>query len=205
MKHRKKKKEQKTKVAKKPSKTAATPNADVLLPVGARAARAALGADVLHGDAWFSGMLRETKTAASWVAASRVFDDEETVRVLLKKLRSPGGFECKVVVDERAHRDNVSRYRRPRLRALRAAGAEVYLAGGSNQSATRRFGRSARGPCMHAKAVVIDSRVAYAGYANCTQQARVNRELMLRLVGPPVTDVLSGVSSAIANATCGDL
>jgi len=58
---------------------------------------------------------------------------------------------------------------------------------------------------MHLKAVVIDSRVAYAGSANCTRQARCNREVMLRLVGPPVTKVLAEISAAIASTPGGEL
>lgn len=158
--------------------------------------------DILRGEAWFTAMLADTKQAQSFVAASYVFDDEETQKMLLERLRSPRPFECHLIVDAAAHREARSRGQRSCLKALKEAGAKVYFGKGSNDDAARRlFGRKAYGGQMHLKAVVIDSRVAYVGSANCTRQARCNSELMCRLTGPPVTQVLTEVSAAIANAT----
>ena len=175
---------------------------DPVLPVAAAAAsRRALAVDVLPGSTWFDAMLADTRRAASWVGASYMFDDPETKNVLLDRLRSPTPFECTLVVDARAHRENPPREQRRFLRALQAAGATIVLGTGSQQAARRLFGPRSFGGQMHTKAIVIDSRVAYAGGANCTRQSRCNRELMFRMVGPPVTDILSEISAAVANAT----
>ena len=57
----------------------------------------------------------------------------------------------------------------------------------------RRYGR------FHKEAVVVDSRVAYVGGANFTDQAvNYNGELVVRLVGPPVAETLTELEQCLA-------
>ena len=66
-------------------------------------------------------------------------------------------------------------HQRPRLLELQKLGGEVYLCSGDG-----RFGS------LHAKALVMDSRIAYSGSANYTFKSQSNIEVVVRLVGPQV-------------------
>ena len=65
------------------------------------------------------------------------------------------------------------------LRNLRRAGAEVVLCRGTVATGA-----------MHGKAIVVDRRTAFMGSANLTQKSERNGELLWRMRGPPVMDVL---------------
>jgi phosphatidylserine/phosphatidylglycerophosphate/cardiolipin synthase-like enzyme len=65
----------------------------------------------------------------------------------------------------------------------------VYLC----QGCGGRYGR------FHKKAVVVDSRIAYVGGANLTDQAvNYNGELVVRLLGPPVAETLTELEQCLS-------
>jgi hypothetical protein len=71
------------------------------------------------------------------------------------------------------------------------------LAKGRDHDARRHFGPNAKGGSMRVKAVAIDGRVVYSGSANGTLQARCKFELVYRIVGPPVVDVVAQITAAM--------
>ena len=73
---------------------------------------------------------------------------------------------------------------------MRDAGAEVYLCTGTSGTGV-----------FHTKAIVIDAKAAFVGGSNVTYACRHNRDLMLRLAGPPVSQILAGLEEAKANAS----
>ena len=70
-----------------------------------------------------------------------------------------------------------------RVRSLHKAGAKVYLCSESGQHGS-----------YHCKALVIDRRVLLAGSANLTNKSRSNRELVFRITGLPVVEVLQDLA-----------
>jgi len=156
---------------------------------------------VLPGSSWFARMLDDARRARTWKAMAFAFDDPQVKGLLLERLRSPGRFECTIVVDARAHKSRATRGQLACLRELQAAGAKVYLASGDDTVARQLFGPSCFGGQLHGKAVVVDDRIAFVGSANLTRQARCNREVMCRLVGAPVLDVLAEIVAATAAAS----
>ena len=156
--------------------------------------------EVLPGSLWLERMVSDTRRARTWKAVSFAFDDLEVKRALLERLRSPSEFECTIVVDERAHKARTTRGQLACLRELQAAGAKVLLAGGNNALAKQLFGRNCFGGQMHQKAVLVDDEIAFVGSANLTRQSRCNRELMCRIVGSSVPDILAEISATIAAA-----
>ena len=86
------------------------------------------------------------------------------------------------------------------MQQLQRAGAKVYLARGDDQAAKKLFGPGACGGFMHQKAIVLDREVAYVGSANCTRQARCNRELITRISGLPAVAIAEAVEATIAGS-----
>ena len=155
----------------------AAPN-DVVRPVG--------GQSHLVCQMFFESVWREASTLGELAGASSVIlasycNDEPVVQeCLLKKLRGRAPFQCEILVDK-AVCDALSCYRQvPRLRALRDAGAAVYLCKGEAAPGT-----------FHVKALVLDGRVLYCGSANITRAARINKEVSHRVVGPSVLDMMN--------------
>ena len=187
---------------KKSAKTtrAAAKTVAPVLPV-ARCVPAALRLEVLQGEAWFASMHRETRSARSWWCASYVFDDPATKSLLLQRLRGGVPFDCRIVVDKDVYLSKSSRGQAACLRELQAAGAKVFLAHGRVDAARRVFGPTAKAGSVHVKAVAIDGQVVYSGGANCTRQARCNRELVYRIVGPPVADIVAEITATMTAGT----
>lgn len=128
-----------------------------------------------------------------WTLQEKVLCD-----ALLTRLRDQRPFTCEVVVDDGACRTSGSQHQRARLRKLQEAGASVCVAAGL--SGVPVFGRRGHPGIMHAKAVVIDSSVAFCGSANLTMASRCNREICFRIVGPPVAQIMAALGAARAAA-----
>ena len=168
----------------------------VPMPVGRPAS---LGVKAFNtGQDWMAAALEEVQHASRVDVATFLFDDELFTQKLLCRLRSRSPFACQIVVDKSAYDQRTSRFQRPRLLELQSHGASVLVSQGFDGRSL--FGLAGRRGIMHIKAVIIDSRVAYTGTANITKSSRVNRELVHRIVGPPVSDILEAVLSA---AACG--
>jgi phosphatidylserine/phosphatidylglycerophosphate/cardiolipin synthase-like enzyme len=149
---------------------------------------------VFNESTWLQQCLKEMQNAATVQIASLVFDEPSFSTALLKLLRGPRPFTCRVVVDKDCFYKRVSTGQRPRLLELQKAGALVRLATG--HSGTDVFGPRAKGGMMHLKAVVLDGNVVFSGSANVTRASLANRELVFRLVGPDVKPVLEAVADA---------
>ena len=76
-------------------------------------------------------------------------------------------------------------FQQARLRRLTQAGADVRLCGGLGQ-----------GGAFHQKALILSSRVAWTGSADWTSASTKNRELVTRLVRPPVSVVAAAATQA---------
>lgn len=192
----------KRKVLKKSQKKNTQKRVAPVLPVAARRPETApLSLQVYRDESWLADMIAETRQARTWHCASLVFDEPETKKILLERLRSATSsrpFECKIVVDGSTLKAGRSSTTRACLRDLAKAGATVALGRGKDHIARRVFGPRARGGVMHAKAVAIDNTIVYSGGANVTSQSRCNRELVYRITGPPVADVMAEIQAAIA-------
>ena len=95
----------------------------------------------------------------------------------------------------------VTRFMRPRLADLVAAGATVKMISGHRHSSIFGVAGSSLVGQLHAKAVVLDRSVAYVGSANFTRNSLSNRELVCRVRGPSVMEVLEMIISLRAGST----
>ena len=118
------------------------------------------------------------------------YDEPKVQELFLKRLRDRSVFSLEMFVDAQHFRSRVTRHMRPCLTALVAAGATVKLASGHSHASI--FGAAGSGLVgqLHAKAVVLDRSVAYVGSANFTRNSLGNRELVWRMRGPQVMEVL---------------
>ena len=132
-------------------------------------------------DSWRQRALQDMAGGSRVVIAAFLYDDPDIQSTLLSRLRK-GGFELDITVDKEAFHERTARRQKPKLEALAAAGGRVFLGKGDGPD-----GR------LHMKVMIIDSRIVYWGTANFTFKSRTNKELMQRLQGPPVQDVVEAV------------
>ena len=132
---------------------------------------------------WMQRMLVDIGSAQDTVVASPWFDRKDVTDALVHRMGSVAAVT--VLVDSAAFRERSCFRMRPRLMELVRAGADVYLCKGSPP-----FG------IFHIKAVCTDRRVLYTGSGNITEKMSSNVELLLRVVGPPVLDVLRSLDEA---------
>jgi len=134
---------------------------------------------VLSNSAWWKRLLADVRGATEVLVGSYLFDNSALVAGLLKRLEGRVPFALTVLVDKAGLTDETCRFQRPRLAALRAAGAEVRLCTGKPP-----YG------IFHVKALVVDRKLAFTGNGNLTNKMTQNVELLMVLGGPPVADVL---------------
>ena len=141
--------------------------------------------EVFNDGGWVERAISDLATAVNATVASYAYDNANLQAALLDRLGGSTPFACRVVVDKGQLVSGSCARMRSSLRVLARAGAHVRVAGGRGR---RNVG------CMHLKAFVLGTTVAYVGSANFTNQAAShNWEQVLRLEGAPVADVLSGV------------
>ena len=153
------------------SSAAAPPEVQVVAP---RGRPAALGVEVLTTTAWWAALLGAVSAASEVLAGSFLFDHGGLTDTLLRRLRGRPPFSVTLLVDAEGLQQGTSRHQRSRLRALRDAGAAVYLCRGQ--------GRRGR---LHLKALVADRRKIDMGSSNLTDESAENEELHLQSVGEP--------------------
>ena len=153
-----------------------------------------VGVQVLEGDTWFANLTKDLRQASSVVLGSYSYDEPSVQAALEERLRS-GACLVEVLIDKEHFAEGVTRNQKSRLTTLCRLGAVVRLCSGRPRSEV--FGKSARG-CgnFHKKLVVIDNSILYHGSANCTQNARVNDESVLRLTGHPVSLVIQNLEGS---------
>ena len=117
--------------------------------------------------------------------ATYTIDHTELCVLLEQRLNGRSEFHLQVLVDRENFLARTPVRQRPRLVALRNAGAEVYLCRGQPPLGA-----------FHKKALIVDRRTAFQGSANFTQKSLQNEEQTLRMRGPPVDDVLVEVEEA---------
>ena len=179
---------------------AAAEAAPVAAPTVAPAVRTPVGRpapltvkDFGEGE-WLDAAIAEIPGASSLDVATMIFDDPGFAAAVERKLRGRSEFSCSIVVDRAQYEQRTSRYQRPLLRHLASLGADVRLCDGLDGAAV--FGAGAYRGIMHTKAIVLNNRIAYTGSSNITRASRVNRELVLRVTGPPVADIAQRLLSA---------
>ena len=127
----------------------------------------------LDVDVWYKQLCADIKGCSQVELATYIYDNAAVQGVLLKRLQSQSTFKMTMYIDAEMFAGDVPRFQRSRLRALRAAGAQIFICKGL-------------GPleAFHGKAVVIDSGVLYTGSANLTQKSLNNEEFCFRMAGP---------------------
>ena len=145
-------------------------------PVGAPAA---LQVEVLDTATWFARIINDVRAADEVIMGSFMFDHLEVTRVLLERLWGQYQFDATVLVDKAAHASGTCFRQRSRLDELRRAHAEVYLCRGAPLLGA-----------FHMKAVVVDRRYADIGSSNLTMKSLSNYEFQVRVVGPPVHQII---------------
>ena len=152
---------------------------------------ASLDLELLTEDTFYGELLSDLNTASSVVMATYLYDDPDVHRKLLARLEGRRAFELVMLIDRQACSSGVCRRMRPRLRDLIRAGADVYLCDGHSHGDLYGSRYASRRGHMHIKGVIVDRRVAYCGSMNITRSARTNREVMFKITGPPVRDLLA--------------
>jgi len=119
------------------------------------------------------------KEAGEVELASYVYDHPALHALLLKKLQGRKDFKLVIYVDTELFATGGPRFQESRLQSLLGAGAQLYLCKG--------FGRLG---AFHSKGLVVDRRTLYTGNANFTGKSGINEELVFRMTGPVVLQVL---------------
>ena len=171
---------------------------DVVVPGAATAAAltpvgrpSPLSMDVLKIMDWWNRMLEELNGATNVLVATYVIDHGSLCALLERRLSGRSEFHLEVLVDKESLESRTCVHQRPRLAALRRAGAKVYACGGKTPLGA-----------LHMKMIILDWRIAFVGSANLTQKSLQNAELTMRVRGPPVSDFLA---QALAVKDCGEL
>ena len=127
--------------------------------------------------------MAEMESATHIALMSYVYDAPDVQALLVKKLRR-SELKLQLFVDCEQFDSRTLARQRPRMKELQNNGAEIYTGRGLNHWGA-----------LHAKALIIDHRVAYAGSENWTFKAPNNFGLVFRFVGPPVIQI----NGAVAN------
>ena len=135
--------------------------------------------ELVETGAWYKDFCNTVKGAAEVELASYLYDNTAVQDALLKRLRSRAAFSLNVYVDSEKFVVGAPFLQKSRLRALRSAGASVYLC----------KGRAGQGS-FHCKGAVADRRFLFSGNANCTRQSLDNEEYCYKMAGPVVRQVL---------------
>ena len=142
----------------------------------------ALNANTLPVHEWFKQMIVDVRDATEVFMATFMYDHPQLHGVLLKRLQGRSSFSLNILIDESVLKGNKPWHQKQRLTALVEAGAIVYVCTGHTPKGI-----------YHRKAVIVDRRFMYTGGANMTNQADAggNKELIFRMVGPPVLETLA--------------
>ena len=82
------------------------------------------------------------------------------------------------MVDKEMFDVRMARHQRPRLEALRRAGAKIWLCDGKTGYGS-----------LHMKALIVNRRVAFTGSSNFTNKSHENLELQMRMARPPAIQI----------------
>lgn len=156
--------------------------AGVVLPV-LETQEAKFPVSVLGSSSFWDSVLEGVVAAKKTVfLGTFVYDNSKLQAKLVAALGR--GVKVEILVDRVSLKEGVAPRAAGRLQKLKEKGAKVYTATG--KSYRRVFGVDGRPGNYHAKAVVLDSLVAFVGSPNQTNNSLVNGELALRVSGAAV-------------------
>lgn len=133
----------------------------------------------LEIDEWYRRCLTDIKKASEVELASYIYDNPGVHKLLLQRLRGGAAFKLNLYIDAEKFSEDWPRYQKPRVRELQQAGASIYVCKGPKAQGA-----------YHCKALVADRRYLYTGNANFTYKSSSNEELVFRMTGPVVQQVL---------------
>ena len=145
-----------------------------------------LGVKVFTDIPWLGHALQEIRGAKHVVLASYVYNNHQVQELLKQKLQGRSEFECIIAVDKSAYGKSVAPGEKTKLKELKDLGAAVHLCDGQKGSGI-----------FHWKCIIVDGKVVFTGSANVTQGCLNNWELVIRMVGPPVTPIRDGLRKAL--------
>ena len=109
--------------------------------------------------------------------ASYMFNDEMLFDLLLERLQRRR-LTLRLHIDAEMLGGRTPESQKKRLRDLMVAGAEIWACKTGNQGS------------YHCKALIVYRRIMYTGSANFTSNSRRNREIVFRMTGPVVLQML---------------
>lgn len=140
----------------------------------------------VYGDGeWVQQALLETKSAKRIVLFSYMYDHDAFHKVLLRSCKTSSVV---VVVDKEQLVKNACRGEKTKLKALHAASARVLTMSGRSTEA--KYGKKGHPGSLHVKCLLLDNKIAWFGSANFTNAQDFNYEMMSRLTGKPVDDIV---------------
>ena len=149
---------------------------------------------------WKSDLLRNLEVTKNALIMSYVFDCDQVVAVLLRRLKaSKGGggrFRCMLVLDRAQHLQRSRGWARGKIKTLVEAGATVFLASGK----TLPWGKGDLSGSCHVKLVLTDGS-AFCGSANLTNAASSNIEFTFKAWGTAVSEYVRVFNDALLQSS----
>lgn len=138
---------------------------------------------ILEIEEFYAQCCADLANASEAELASYIYDNPSLQDVLLRRLKGRTEFKLNLYVDAELFANARYRHQRPRLKALRDAGAQVFLCKGPGRQGS-----------FHMKALVVDRRYLYSGSPNFTYKSHCNEELCMRITGGGVAKVMEKLS-----------
>jgi hypothetical protein len=152
-----------------------------------------LAVSVFTDSSWCQQVVEEIGSASVVTLASYMYDHPAVHSALVRRLTGKEAFACEILVDKEQYDRKTAPHQAPKLRELKSLDAVVYLCSGTRGQGV--FGKQAYLGSMHMKILLLDNKIAYYGSANFTHSAVKNWELVTRMVGPPVKNIVSTIQS----------
>ncbi len=129
-------------------------------------------------DAFWCCLRKGIKSAWEVLLGTYMLDEPSLQILFLMRLAGQYEFSLDVFVEKEMFDVRSARFQRPRLEALRRAGARIWLCDGAR----------GLGP-MHMKALCVDRRLVFIGSGNFTNKSHDNPELRMHVKGPAATKI----------------
>ena len=136
--------------------------------------------DVYGAHEFWESALCAVATAKKTVFCTGLVYDNPKLQAKLLASRARG-VSVEVLVDKLSFQEGTAKYARRRLETLKDKGARVYLCSGKSYKSV--FGVACQPGNYHAKVLVVDGEVAFAGSSNPTANSLVNGEVVLKVAG----------------------
>ena len=162
----------------------AAPAAPVALPSPPPGRPPELSLKMYMDDDWIDAAVQELANARNSVILATYMLNNPKICAAMEKFRrkNPAGTIL-IVVDRQNHEQKTCPGQLKALGALLAAKAQIYLCYGKSGKAGLGY--------MHVKCLVVDRKVAFFGGANCTKNAENSWEMVSRVTGPQVQEMVA--------------